>query len=42
VSAVVDAYRDCQISSGKAAEYLMIDRAEFSERFGDVYAGVED
>lgn len=42
VNSVVDAYRNCQISSGKAAEYLMIDTAEFIERFGDIYAGVEE
>jgi Zn-dependent peptidase ImmA (M78 family)/transcriptional regulator with XRE-family HTH domain len=42
VKAVVDAYRNCQISVGKAAEYLMIDASEFIERFGDIYAGVEE
>lgn len=42
VNSVVDAYRNCQISSGKAAEYLLIDRSEFTERFGDIYAGVEE
>jgi Zn-dependent peptidase ImmA (M78 family) len=42
VNSVVDAYRNCQISSGKAAEYLMIDRSDFTQRFGDIYAGVED
>jgi Zn-dependent peptidase ImmA (M78 family) len=42
VSAVVEAYRNSQVSSGKAAEYLMIDPYEFNERFGDVYSGVED
>lgn len=42
VTAVVDAYRNCQISLGKAAEYLMIDDSEFAERFGDIYAGVEE
>jgi Zn-dependent peptidase ImmA (M78 family) len=42
VMLVVDAYRSYQISLGKAAEYLMIDESEFAERFGDVYAGVEE
>ncbi len=42
VMSVVDAHRNCQISSGKAAEYLMIDVSEFVERFGDIYAGVEE
>ncbi len=42
VTSVVDAYRSCQISSGKAAEYLMIDASEFVQRFGDIYAGVEE
>jgi hypothetical protein len=42
VTAVVDAYRNCQISLGKAAEYLMIDDSEFAVRFGDIYAGVEE
>lgn len=42
VSAVVDAYRACQISAGKAADYLMIDDSEFIQRFGDIYAEVED
>ncbi len=41
VTAVVDAYRNAQISSGKAAEYLMIDDSEVIERFGDIYAGNE-
>jgi Zn-dependent peptidase ImmA (M78 family) len=42
VKLVVDAYRSCQISVGKAAEYLMVDEPEFARRFGDIYAGVED
>jgi len=42
VSTVVDAYHNCQISLGKAAEYLMIEDTEFVQRFGDIYAGVED
>jgi Zn-dependent peptidase ImmA (M78 family) len=42
VTSVVDAYHDCQISLGKAAEYLMIDDSEFAQRFGDIYAGVEE
>ena len=42
VNLVVDAYRGCEISLGKAAEYLMIDESEFVRRFGDIYAGVEE
>ena len=42
IKLVVDAYSSCQISLGKAAEYLMIDESEFVQRFGDVYAGVEE
>lgn len=42
VNSVVDAYRNRQISLGKAAEYLMVDDSEFVERFGDIYAGVEE
>lgn len=42
VTSVVDAYRGSQISTGKAAEYLMIDPFEFTHRFGDIYAGVEE
>jgi Zn-dependent peptidase ImmA (M78 family) len=42
VTAVVEAYRNCQISMGKAAQYLMIDDSDFEERFGDIYAGVEE
>jgi Zn-dependent peptidase ImmA (M78 family) len=42
VMLVVDAYHSCQISLGKAAEYLMVDEPEFVERFGDIYAGVEE
>ncbi len=41
VNVVVDAYRNRQISPGKAAEYLMIDESEFLERFGDIYEEVE-
>ena len=42
VKLVVDAYRSFQISLGKAAEYLMVDESEFVQRFGDIYAGVEE
>jgi Zn-dependent peptidase ImmA (M78 family) len=42
VMSVVDAYRSSQISSGKAAEYLLIDPSEFVQRFGDIYSGVEE
>ncbi len=42
VTSVVDAYRSCQISLGKAAEYLMIDASEFVQRFGNIYAEVEE
>jgi Zn-dependent peptidase ImmA (M78 family) len=42
VTIVVDAYRNRQISLGKAAEYLMVDDSDFAERFGDIYAGVEE
>jgi Zn-dependent peptidase ImmA (M78 family) len=42
VTTVVDAYRDCQISLGKGAEYLMIDDSEFAGRFGEIYQGVEE
>jgi Zn-dependent peptidase ImmA (M78 family) len=42
VTLVVDAYRSCQISLGKAAEYLMVDESEFVRRFEDIYAGVEE
>jgi Zn-dependent peptidase ImmA (M78 family) len=42
INSVVEAYKNCQISSGKAAEYLMIDTGEFIDRFGDIYAGVEE
>lgn len=41
VNAVVDAYRNRQISPGKAAEYLIIDEQELAERFGDIYENVE-
>ena len=41
VNAVVDAYRNRQISPGKAAEYLIIDEQELTERFGDIYENVE-
>jgi hypothetical protein len=37
VNAVVDAYRSRQISSAKAAEYLLIEEQEVFDRFGDVY-----
>jgi Zn-dependent peptidase ImmA (M78 family)/transcriptional regulator with XRE-family HTH domain len=42
VTSVVDAYKGCQISLGKAAEYLMVDDSDFVQRFGDIYAGVEE
>lgn len=41
VNAVVDAYRNRQISPAKAAEYLIIDEEELIERFGDIYENVE-
>ena len=41
VNAVVQAYKDSQISVGKASEYLMIDDPTFIERFGDIYEEVE-
>jgi Zn-dependent peptidase ImmA (M78 family) len=41
VNTVVQAYRDSQISKGKAAEYLMVDDATFIERFGEIYEEVE-
>jgi Zn-dependent peptidase ImmA (M78 family) len=41
VNAVVEAYRNRQISPSKAASYLMVDEDEFLERFGDIYEEVE-
>jgi len=41
INAVVEAYRNRQISPSKAAAYLMIDEKEFLERFGDIYEEVE-
>ena len=41
VNAVVDAYKNRQISPAKAAEYLIIDEQEFTDRFGDIYENVE-
>lgn len=41
VNAVVEAYRDLQISKGKAAEYLMVDDDTFVERFGEICEAVE-
>jgi Zn-dependent peptidase ImmA (M78 family) len=41
VNAVVDAYKNRQISPAKAAEYLIIDEPEFTARFGDIYEDVE-
>jgi Zn-dependent peptidase ImmA (M78 family) len=41
VNAVVDAYKNRQISPSKAATYLMITESEFLERFGDIYEEVE-
>jgi Zn-dependent peptidase ImmA (M78 family) len=42
VMSVVEAYRNSQISLGKAAQYLLVDETEFVERFGDIYAGIEE
>ncbi len=41
VNAVVEAYKNRQISPSKAAAYLMITESEILERFGDVYEEVE-
>jgi Zn-dependent peptidase ImmA (M78 family) len=41
VNAVVEAYRNRQISPGKASEYLIIEEQEFVDRFGDIYEDVE-
>lgn len=41
VNAVVQAYRDSQISKGKASEYLMIDENTFVERFDAICDEVE-
>ena len=41
VNAVVEAYKNRQISPAKAAEYLIIDEQEFTDRFGDIYENVE-
>lgn len=41
VNVVIEAYRNGDISLGKAAEYLMIDDSDFVARFGEVYAEVE-
>ena len=41
VNAVVEAYRNKQISPSKAAAYLMIEQDEFLQRFGDIYEEVE-
>jgi hypothetical protein len=41
VTAVVEANRNRHISLGKAAEYLMIDKTDYEERFGDIYEGAE-
>lgn len=42
VNAVVDAYKNLQISPAKASEYLIIEEREFTDRFGDIYAGIDD
>jgi Zn-dependent peptidase ImmA (M78 family) len=42
VMTVVEAVRQKQISKGKAAELLMIDRRELESRFGDLVQGEED
>jgi hypothetical protein len=42
VNAVVDAYKNLQISPAKASEYLIIDERDFTDRFGDIYAGIDD
>lgn len=41
VNAVVEAYRNRQISPSKAAAYLMVEEEEFFQRFGDIYEEVE-
>jgi Zn-dependent peptidase ImmA (M78 family) len=41
VNAVVDAYKNGQISAGKGAEYLIIDEREFVDRFGNIYESAE-
>ncbi len=41
VNAVVEAYRNRQISPSKAATYLMVEENEFLQRFGDIYEEIE-
>ncbi len=41
VNAVVEAYRNREISPSKAARYLMVEEKEFLQRFGDIYEEVE-
>ncbi len=41
IDAVVEAYRNRQISPGKAATYMMIEEKEFLDRFGDIYEEIE-
>jgi hypothetical protein len=41
VNAVVEAYRNRQISPSKGAAYLMTTENEFLARFGDIYEAVE-
>jgi len=41
VNAVVEAYRNRQISPAKGAEYLLTEEQEFVDRFGDIYENVE-
>ncbi len=41
VNAVVEAYRNRQISPSKAATYLMVEEGEFVQRFGEIYEEVE-
>ncbi len=38
---MVDAYKSRTISLGKAAEFLMIDKSDFLQRFTDVIEEVE-
>jgi len=40
LNAVVEAYRNRQISPSKAATYLMVEESDFLQRFGDIYEEV--
>ena len=42
VLTVVDAVREKQISRGKAAELLMIDKRDLESRFGDLVCSIDD